>query len=46
MNLAATCEALGFPPANLIGTLANSFVPFIEGGRQRRDCLRIDHTLE
>ena len=35
LNLAGTCEVLGFQPENLIQTLTNSFKPFIDQGVAR-----------
>lgn len=32
LNLAGTCEVLGISPENLIQTLTNSFVPFVDQG--------------
>jgi len=32
LNLAGTCEALGFQAENLVQTLTNSFAPFVEQG--------------
>ena len=36
LNLARTCEALGFLPQNLIQTLTNSFKPFIDQGVEKK----------
>ena len=32
LNLAGTCEVLGFMPENLVETLTNSFEPYVNQG--------------
>lgn len=32
LNLASTCEVLGFMPENLVETLTNSFEPYVNQG--------------